>query len=263
MSTPVAAHASAASPKNECRVSAAQPYLDAKGMIRGTGLRSGCDDNALLRVRIKQARRGPDRTLKSASKRLANGSITVGLRCTDTPRTYYVQVLDYRGHIRNSAAARLACGPSTGTPSPSPSPSASPTAAPSPTGSAPGSSVEEEVVRLTNAARAQNGCGPLTHDPKLQAAAEGHSADMAAKGYFDHTSPDGRNPGDRIKAAGFSPISAWGENIAKGYGTAAAVVDGWLKSPGHRANILNCNFTHIGVGHVTSGPHWTQVFARH
>ncbi|GAA3306509.1 CAP domain-containing protein [Nonomuraea dietziae] len=92
--------------------------------------------------------------------------------------------------------------------------------------------MEEEVVKLTNEARATSGCKPLTHDPKLHAAAEGHSADMAAKGYFDHTSPDGRNPGDRIKASGFSPISAWGENIAKGQRTAADVVRGWHEQPG-------------------------------
>lgn len=268
LSTPLAA-AHAETKQDSCRVVAAKPYLDANGTVRGGATRAGCDDQARLRVRIVQLRPGPDRTLKSGSKLIGNGSVVAGVRCTDVPRRLYVTATDYRGNQHRSGVVALSCDTA---PIPAPTPTATPTATPttsatptpSPSGSpSGGSAVEEEVVKLTNEARATSGCKPLTHDPKLHAAAEGHSADMAAKGYFDHTSPDGRNPGDRIKASGFSPISAWGENIAKGQRTAADVVRGWLNSPGHKANIMNCNYTHIGVGHDARGPLWTQVFARH
>ncbi|WP_336205985.1 CAP domain-containing protein [Nonomuraea sp. LPB2021202275-12-8] len=231
--------------KTACRVVAAKPSLDAKGMVRGSAGRSGCDDRALLRVRVKQAVTGPDRTLKSGSRLLTNGRITAKLRCSDTPRRYYVVALDYQGGTSTSRSALLSCK---GRPA---------------TGGAGASATETEVVRLTNQARAGNGCRPLTHDAKLHTAADRHSADMAAKGYFDHTSRDGRSAGDRIRAAGFAPIRTWGENIAMGQRTAASVVQGWLNSPGHRANIMNCSFTHIGVGQHSKGPHWTQVFAAH
>ncbi|MBO3746345.1 CAP domain-containing protein [Streptosporangiaceae bacterium NEAU-GS5] len=129
-------------------------------------------------------------------------------------------------------------------------------------GGAVGTSVENEVVRLTNAERAKAGCGPLTHDARLRKAALGHSADMSAQNYFDHTSKDGRSFADRIKATGYR-FTAAGENIAKGYRTAADVVTGWMNSPGHRANILNCTYKDIGVGYVAAGgPYWTQDFGR-
>ncbi|MFI6323943.1 CAP domain-containing protein [Nonomuraea sp. NPDC050556] len=265
MSTPVAtAHAETAAQQRACRVVAAAPYIDAKGMIRGAGARSGCDESTRLRVRIKQAVSGPDRTLKSGSRLVTNGRIVVGVPCTNDGRVYYVVALDYQGAVKRSKAVRLACGT---TPTPTPTPTTSTSApTPTPTPTTPGgggTAVEDEVVKLTNEARTANGCKALTHDPQLRAAAEGHSADMAAKGYFSHTSQDGRNPGDRIKAAGFSPVRTWGENIAMGQRTAESVVQGWLNSPGHRANIMNCAFTHIGVGHDPKGPHWTQVFAAH
>ncbi|MEU7002024.1 CAP domain-containing protein [Nonomuraea sp. NPDC046570] len=259
LSTPVTA-AHAATQSAACQVTAAKPYVDAKGMIRGTGARSGCDDSSRLRVRILQSRPGPDRTLKSASRQVVNGEIVAGVRCTDTPRRYYVLALDYQGNVSRSPVTALSCAPTTPTPTPT-TPAPTPSTPPGDGGT--GSAVEEEVVRLTNQARTAGGCKPLAHDAKLHAAAKGHSADMAAKGYFSHTSQDGRSPGDRIKATGFSPIRAWAENIAMGQRTAASVVQGWLNSPGHKANIMNCDLTLIGVGHDPKGPHWTQVFARH
>lgn len=234
-----------------CRVQVAKPSLDATGMIRGTASRSGCVDKALLRVRLQQATAGPDRTLKSGSRRLTNGRITTTLPCSDTPRRYYVLALDYQGEESTSGSVLLSCKkPSTTTRNTG-------------TRTTGASSAETEVVRLTNRARAAGGCKPLTHDAKLRTAADRHSADMAAKGYFDHTSQSGRSAGDRIGAAGFAPVRTWGENIAMGQRTAASVVQGWLDSPGHRANIMNCKFTHIGVGQHSKGPHWTQVFASH
>ncbi|WTW95615.1 CAP domain-containing protein [Streptomycetaceae bacterium NBC_01309] len=170
--------------------------------------------------------------------------------------------------------------PSSAAPSPSASPSKLPTSAkpsttapsrpPSstsrPPSTTPGGSKADtyasEVVRLANVERAKNGCGPLSEDPELKAAALGHSQDMAAKDYFSHTGQDGRSAGDRITAAGYS-WSTWGENIARGQQTPESVMEAWMNSPGHRANILNCNFKDLGVGvHIASGgPWWTQNFA--
>jgi uncharacterized protein YkwD len=81
---------------------------------------------------------------------------------------------------------------------------------------------------------------------------------MAARDYFSHTSPEGDDFVDRAKAAGYD--SPGGENIAAGYPSAAAVMDGWMSSPGHAANITQCAFTAIGVGVNSDGWYWTQVF---
>lgn len=117
-----------------------------------------------------------------------------------------------------------------------------------------------QVVALVNAERAKHGCRALTVNSKLARAAQGHSADMHARNFFDHTNPDGKDPGDRITAAGYR-WSSYGENIAKGQPTPASVMDAWMNSSGHRANILNCGFKEIGVGVVLSGgPYWTQDF---
>lgn len=124
-----------------------------------------------------------------------------------------------------------------------------------------GGTLVQQVVSLTNAERAKNGCGALTVDSRLQAAAQGHSDDMVARNFFDHTDPSGRSPGDRITAAGYR-WSTYGENIAYGQRTPAAVMSAWMNSSGHRANILNCKFRNIGVGvTLKSGtPYWTQNF---
>ncbi len=115
-------------------------------------------------------------------------------------------------------------------------------------------------MSLTNAERAKQGCKPLRIDSRLVVAARKHSADMAAKNYFDHTSRNGDSAWKRMEDASYSSPGA--ENIAKGYPTAAAVVKGWMNSPGHRANILNCGLRAIGVGMASGpgGPLWTQDF---
>ncbi|MGW6025382.1 sigma-70 family RNA polymerase sigma factor [Streptomyces sp. NPDC055099] len=124
-----------------------------------------------------------------------------------------------------------------------------------------GNSYGEQVTRLANAERAKSGCGPLTLNSKLDDAAQGHSDDMAERDFFDHTNPDGKDPGDRVTAAGYK-WSTYGENIAAGQRTPAAVMDAWMNSSGHRANILNCSFKEIGVGYRegSGGPWWTQNF---
>ncbi|MFE9748757.1 CAP domain-containing protein [Saccharothrix saharensis] len=120
---------------------------------------------------------------------------------------------------------------------------------------------EAKVLELTNAERAANGCPALAADDRLAAAARAHSADMAANNYFDHVSQDGRSFVDRVKAAGYPSPGA--ENIAAGQRTAEAVVKGWMDSPGHRANILNCKLKALGVGMARGGSYgiyWTQNF---
>ena len=118
---------------------------------------------------------------------------------------------------------------------------------------------EKEVVRLVNIERTKNGLAPLTQDWELCRIARYKSQDMRDRNYFSHTSPTYGSPFQMMNSFGISYRTAC-ENIAKGYKTPAAVVDGWMNSSGHRANILNSSFTHIGVGYVTDGHYWTQMF---
>lgn len=131
-------------------------------------------------------------------------------------------------------------------------------------GVAPGGSVStqaREVVNLVNAERAKAGCGALSIDDKLMTAAQRHSQDQADHRNMSHTGSDGSDAGDRLDRVGYS-WRTYGENVAWNQKTPAAVMDAWMNSPGHRANILNCAFTEIGVGVASSnGPYWTQVFA--
>ncbi|KAA6213744.1 CAP domain-containing protein [Streptomyces albofaciens JCM 4342] len=122
------------------------------------------------------------------------------------------------------------------------------------------STAESQVLALVNQERAKAGCSPLTADRQLGGLARDFSADMARRGFFDHTDPDGRSPWDRAKAAGIEGLG--GENIARGQADARAVMDTWMHSSGHRANILNCEYKTLGVGvHFGSGgPWWTQDF---
>lgn len=120
----------------------------------------------------------------------------------------------------------------------------------------------QQVLTLVNAQRAKAGCRALRVDLRLQRAALAHSVDMAKRRYFSHTSLDGRTFVDRIRAQGY-PGRRLGENIAAGYRTPSAVMTAWMKSPGHRANILDCRYTAIGIGVTTGGPYgvyWTQDF---
>lgn len=120
-------------------------------------------------------------------------------------------------------------------------------------------SVEQEVVNLVNQERAKAGLSALKTDWELARVAEHKSQDMADKNYFSHTSPTYGSPFNMMKNYGINYKSA-GENIAQGQRSAAQVVDSWMNSAGHRANILNKNFTHIGVGYVAEGNYWTQMF---
>jgi uncharacterized protein YkwD len=148
-------------------------------------------------------------------------------------------------------------------PKPRPKPQ-SPTTRPKPPAAKPlpaDEAAKVRVVELVNGERAKAGCGAVHSDSRLAAAAQGHSADMASRDYFDHTTPDGVDPWERAKAAGYDTPT--GENIAMGQRTAEDVVDGWMKSPGHRANILNCDSRAIGMGLARNNGgtiYWTQMF---
>ena len=120
-------------------------------------------------------------------------------------------------------------------------------------------SYESEVIRLVNEVRRENGLKALTANWELSRVARYKSQDMLNKGYFSHTSPTYGTPSQMIKAFGLSFRTA-GENIARGYPTPQAVVNGWMNSSGHRANILNASYTQIGVGYVAQGNYWTQMF---
>ena len=120
-------------------------------------------------------------------------------------------------------------------------------------------SYEAEVVRLVNEVRAKNGLEPLTLNWELSRVARYKSQDMKDKGYFSHTSPTFGTPFQMIRDFGLSYRTA-GENIARGYATPKAVMDGWMNSPSHKANILKASYKQIGVGYVAQGSYWTQQF---
>ncbi len=149
------------------------------------------------------------------------------------------------------------------TQTPSAEPTAEPTATPSPTTAPTGErAMEQEVLKLVNQARAENRLNPLSWADDLADIARAHSADMIERGFFSHTNPDGQSPFDRIKSNGISYRAA-AENIAYGQPDAEAVMNSWMNSAGHRANILNENLKEIGIGAVKdSGEtvYWTQVF---
>ena len=120
-------------------------------------------------------------------------------------------------------------------------------------------SVEQEVIRLVNAERTKAGLSSLKYDWELARVAKYKSQDMHDKNYFSHTSPTYGSPFTMLKNFGINYKSA-GENIAMGQRSAQAVVNAWMNSEGHRANILNKNYTHIGIGYVKDGHYWTQMF---
>lgn len=118
---------------------------------------------------------------------------------------------------------------------------------------------ENEVIRLVNEIRMEHGLQALTANWELSRVARYKSQDMVDHRYFSHTSPTYGTPFQMIKAFGLSYRTA-GENIAYGQSTPQAVVNAWMNSSGHRANILNSSYTQIGVGYVANGHYWTQMF---
>ncbi|MGW0599668.1 CAP domain-containing protein [Streptomyces sp. NPDC002776] len=179
-------------------------------------------------------------------------------------------------------AASPSAAPSTSAPSaaptktPSKEPKATPSKKPKATPSKPATKAPEkttppvtlteeavaaaEVLKLVNEERAKAGCNAVAANSALTDLAAAFSEDMDKRDFFDHTDPDGASPWDRAEKAGITGLG--GENIARGQAGAAAVMDAWMNSPGHKANILNCDFKTLGVGvHIApGGPWWTQNF---
>jgi uncharacterized protein YkwD len=127
----------------------------------------------------------------------------------------------------------------------------------------PSAPVQQQVLALVNDDRERGGCGDLTLDRRLILAAQGHAVDMARTDYFAHESPDGQGAGDRVSGAGYH-WRRYGENIARGQDSPYEVVDGWMHSPEHRENIMDCDLHQMGVGLAFDGadtPYWVQDFA--
>ncbi|MFJ1766063.1 CAP domain-containing protein [Amycolatopsis sp. NPDC088138] len=146
---------------------------------------------------------------------------------------------------------------------PPPTTSAAPTSAEAPpTSTKPAarvaSSIATQVLDLVNDERGKAGCKPLAEESHLTKAAQDYSDDMSARNFFSHTNPEGVTFDQRIKTAGYAKPGA--ENIAKGQTSAAQVMESWMNSEGHRANILNCSLTKLGVGFTKAGNYWVQDF---
>ncbi|WP_019505213.1 CAP domain-containing protein [Pleurocapsa sp. PCC 7319] len=121
-------------------------------------------------------------------------------------------------------------------------------------------SLIEEVFKIVNSERGRVGLSPLRLHSQLTAAAQAHSDDMARHNFLSHIGSDGSSPFDRITQYGYNFRWA-GENIASGYSSPQDVMQGWMNSSGHRANILNRNFRDIGIGYARGNqPYWTQTF---
>lgn len=170
------------------------------------------------------------------------------------------------GLLEEPPAATLAPQPTPDAPTPTDTPTAGPSPSADPTGDRAAignTAVENAVVAFVNSVRRQVRCEPVENDPRLRQAARLHSADMAAGGFLSHTGSDGSSAGDRMRAAGYdAPLS---ENLARGFGSAREVVQGWLGSREQRRNILDCDARAVGVGVAVGAdgrPYWTEDFGR-
>lgn len=206
--------------------------------------------------------------IKSADITNKLQTVTNSTNCNKTTAKTY----DYSA-LKSQLESLLNCNktttkPSAGTPTTSKPTTSKPTTS---TPSKPASNVpssgdysafQKKVVELVNAERAKNGLKPLTMNTELSKVATLKSQDMAKLNYFDHNSPTYGSPFDMMKKYGISYRTA-GENIAMGQTSPEQVMQGWMNSPGHRANILNSSFTQIGVGIAKNSSgrlYWTQQF---
>jgi uncharacterized protein YkwD len=121
----------------------------------------------------------------------------------------------------------------------------------------------QELLELVNDERAAVGAAPVTLSPQLTEAAQRHAEDMANNTFLSHFGSDGSTMQTRIEAADYN-WSAIGENIAMGQTSPEAVMESWMDSSGHRQNILNPNYSELGLGYAeaANGPYWVQVFAK-
>jgi uncharacterized protein YkwD len=172
-----------------------------------------------------------------------------------------------------TVVAKTGCAPTPSSPPNHATATATPTPparrAPTPTSGPVQASFASRALARTNAYRSQFKCPPLHENAQLDQAAFAHSQDMATHGYFDHNSPSGQTPWDRIHAAGYQ-FSMAAENIAAGYPTPEAVIDAFFNetppNDGHRRNLLNCSLRDVGFAYYYQkgseyGSYWTQDFA--
>jgi uncharacterized protein YkwD len=127
----------------------------------------------------------------------------------------------------------------------------------------PETEVQQSVLSLVNAERAEHGCPELVLDDRLIEVARDHAAEMAGHGYFAHTSLDGDDAGERVQDVGYD-WRGYAENIARGQDNPRAVVDDWMDSRPHRENILDCDLREVGLGLAFDDdhqPYWVQDFA--
>ncbi|GAA2096119.1 hypothetical protein GCM10009801_65440 [Streptomyces albiaxialis] len=230
-------------------VAAALVVLGAGGGIVYLSPGSEEDKEQPTRVEARSAQEGPSRPASpSASPSSKSPSPSASPSRKKKPEKKKQQPEPSKKPERRPTTS----APAEPAPEPKPDP---PKPDPAPAGTA------QQVAALVNAEREKKGCGPVKVNSKLNTAALNHSADMDKRDFFDHSNPDGDDPGDRITAAGYG-WSTYGENIARGQQSSKDVVQGWMDSPGHRANILNCDFKEMGIGRHdgAGGPWWTQVF---
>ena len=124
-------------------------------------------------------------------------------------------------------------------------------------------SVTTECIALVNSYRSSAGVAAVTVDKRITIAAESHSTDQAQHNKMTHTGSDGTNAGQRLNILGYG-WRTWGENVAAGQPNCSNVMSAWMNSSGHRANILNPAFVHVGVAAVKAANgtiYWTLDFA--
>ena len=204
--------------------------------------------------------------LRMRSKSLPNGNYTVNVLTSRAGKQATVSA--YTLTVKNAKKKPVAKPTTPATPGTKPKPRPStPTSKPSTTTPVTGGSKADQyaakVLDITNDKRAAAGCKALKLNSKLTKAAQKHSEDMAAKNYFSHDSQDGRSPCDRMADAGYS-FGAAAENIAMGQQSPSDVMSSWMNSAGHKANIVNCTYTEMGLGYAVGNgsPYWTQTFGK-
>ena len=212
---------------------------------------SGCAANACTKTSNQTAVESANETGSCA----VNSSLTNGVSGA---------AAKYAAAIKKLCKISYGTAITTAAPKPSESVTPTPSASTTPTSdsgsvSVDNQSFEQQVLELVNEQRAAIGLSPLTLSTELSNAARAKSQDMSDNNYFSHTSPSYGSPFDMLKSFGISYSTA-GENIAMGYATPQAVMNAWMNSAGHRANILNSSFTQIGIGYVADGNYWTQEF---
>lgn len=184
-----------------------------------------------------------------------NGSINIS---NNIAGTYFVQVAK-TGKRTSNYRLSLAATPISSSGTTTSAPSTNPSIA----------SIVSQIVSLTNNFRQQNGLSPVTLNNQLTNAAQAHTENMAFQDFVSHTGADGSSVAQRVTATGYG-WSVVAENIAAGHQTAAEVVQGWINSDGHRANLLNPNVTEVGIGYYFLANdtgnenwnyYWTQVLS--